>query len=102
MRRRRCALPLFCLTNGRDFPVPSEPRSGDRHRSATMGSANSHQLTRKGKSMAILYVGVDLAKNVFAVHGVDEAGRPALVRPSVPRVRLHELIASLPPCIVAM
>jgi hypothetical protein len=35
--------------------------------------------------MAIVYVGIDLAKNVFAVHGVDEAGKPALVRPSVPR-----------------
>jgi len=52
--------------------------------------------------MGIVYVGVDLAKNVFAVHGVDEAGRPALVRPAVPRARLHELIASLPPCTVAM
>jgi len=27
-----------------------------------MGSAKSHQLTRKGKSMAILYVRIDLAK----------------------------------------
>ena len=35
--------------------------------------------------MAIVYVGIDLAKNVFAVHGVDEHGQPALVRPSVPR-----------------
>jgi transposase len=52
--------------------------------------------------MAIVYVGIDLAKNVFAVHGVDEAGKPALVRPSVPRARLHELIASLAPCTVAM
>ena len=52
--------------------------------------------------MAIVYVGIDLAKNVFAVHGVDEHGRPALVRPSVPRAKLHELIASLPQCIVAM
>ena len=25
--------------------------------------------------MAILSVGIDLAKNVFALHGVDEAGR---------------------------
>lgn len=25
--------------------------------------------------MTILYVGTDLAKNVFAVHGVNEAGR---------------------------
>jgi len=34
-----------------------------------MGSANSHQLTRKAKSMAILYVGIDLARNVIAIHG---------------------------------
>jgi transposase len=52
--------------------------------------------------MAIVYVGIDLAKNVFAVHGVDEHGKPALVRPSVARAKLHELIASLPPCTVAM
>ena len=26
--------------------------------------------------MAILYVGIDLAKNVFAVRGVDEHGKP--------------------------
>jgi transposase len=52
--------------------------------------------------MAIVYVGIDLAKNVFAVHGVDEHGKPAFVRPSVPRGKLHELIATLPPCTVAM
>jgi len=52
--------------------------------------------------MSIVYVGVDLAKNVFAVHGVDEAGKPVLVRPAVPRAKLHELIASVPPCTVAM
>ena len=44
---------------------------------------------RMGKSMAILCVGIDLAKNVFAVHGVDEAGKPALVRPSVLRLGLE-------------
>lgn len=52
--------------------------------------------------MAILYVGIDLAKSVFAVHGVNEAGRPDLVRPSVPRARLLELIAALPPCTIGM
>jgi transposase len=57
---------------------------------------------QKGKSMSIVHVGIDLAKNVFAVHGVDEAGKPALVRPSVARARLRELIAGLPPCTVAM
>ena len=52
--------------------------------------------------MAIVYVGIDLAKNVFAVHGVDEAGKPALMRPAVQRAKLHELIAALPPCTIAM
>ena len=51
--------------------------------------------------MTIVFVGIDLAKNVFAVHGVNDAGRPELVRPSVRRDKLHELIASLPPCTVA-
>lgn len=51
--------------------------------------------------MGILYVGIDLAKNVFAVHGVNESGQPELVRPSVARAKLHELIASLPPCVTA-
>lgn len=52
--------------------------------------------------MAIVFVGIDLAKNVFAVHGIDEHGKPALVRPAVPRAKLHEVIAALPPCTVAM
>jgi hypothetical protein len=30
--------------------------------------------------MAIVHVGIDLAKNVFAVHGVDEHGESVLVR----------------------
>lgn len=50
--------------------------------------------------MAILYVGIDLSKSVFAVQGVDEAGRPELVRPSVARGKLLELVASLPPCTI--
>jgi transposase len=52
--------------------------------------------------MSIVFVGIDLAKHVFAVHGVDEQGKAVLVRPAVPRARLHELIASLAPCTVGM
>ena len=52
--------------------------------------------------MTIVTVGIDLAKNVFAVHGVDAAGKPVLVRPSVARDKLLELIASLPPCLIGM
>ena len=52
--------------------------------------------------MAIVFVGIDLAKNVFAVHGVNEAGKAELVRPNVARGKLEELIATLPPCTIGM
>jgi transposase len=52
--------------------------------------------------MTILTVGIDLAKNVFAVHGVNEAGKAELVRPAVLRDKLHELVAALPPCVIGM
>ena len=53
--------------------------------------------------MAILYVGIDLAKNVFAVHGVNEAGkRRAACARACARAKLLELIASLPPCVIGM
>src|SRR5512143_3532690 len=57
---------------------------------------------RKGKSMSIITIGIDLAKNVFAVHGVDDNGKPALVRPKLARVELLPLIAQLPPCVIGM
>jgi hypothetical protein len=40
---------------------------------------------RKREVLSIVHIGIDLAKNVFAVHGVNEAGKPELVRPSVAR-----------------
>lgn len=51
--------------------------------------------------MVIIRIGVDLAKNVFAVHGVDEAGRVQLAR-TVRREQLLEVLAAVPPCVVAM
>jgi transposase len=56
----------------------------------------------EGEIMTIVTVGIDLAKNVFAVHGVDETGKPVLVRPEVPRAKLMELIANVPPCLIGM
>jgi len=52
--------------------------------------------------MAIVTLGIDLAKNVFALHGVDATGRAVLVRPSVPRGKLLEVVASLPSCLIGM
>ncbi len=37
-------------------------------------------------------VGIDLAKNVFAVHGVDEHGKAALIKPKVSREQLPALM----------
>jgi len=52
--------------------------------------------------MAIVTVGIDTAKSVFAVHGVDEAGKVQLRQPKVARSKLNALIASLPPCTIGM
>ena len=52
--------------------------------------------------MSIITVGIDLAKNVFAVHGVDDNGKAALVKPKVSRDKLLELVAHLPPCVIGM
>ena len=52
--------------------------------------------------MTIVFVGIDLAKSVFALHGVDESGKAALVAPKVPRDKLLEKMAALPPCTVGM
>lgn len=52
--------------------------------------------------MNIITVGIDLAKNIFAVHGVSETGQAVLIKPRVPRDQLAALIAQLPPCIIGM
>jgi transposase len=49
----------------------------------------------------ITTVGIDLAKNVFSLHGVDEAGKTVLRR-TVRRDRLAETVAGLPPCLIGM
>jgi transposase len=52
--------------------------------------------------MSIVTLGIDLAKNVFALHGVNEAGKAELIRPSVMRAKLTEVVAALPPCLIGM
>jgi len=50
----------------------------------------------------IITVGIDLAKNVFAVHAVDAEGKVVWVKPTVKRTQLLELIANLAPCVIGM
>lgn len=46
-------------------------------------------------------VGIDLAKNVFSLHGVDGAG-VVVLRKTVSRARLVALVAQLAPCTIGM
>ena len=49
----------------------------------------------------IITVGLDLAKNVFQVHGADGAGQ-AVLRKKLRRTQVLEFFAQLQPCVVAM
>ena len=49
----------------------------------------------------ITTVGIDLAKNVFSLHGVDGAGRLVLRR-TLRRDLLVATVAALPPCRIGM
>ena len=69
------------LTNGRAFPAPSNPRRGALPSGAKMGGASAHQLTRTGKAHGHYCHGIDLAKNIFAVHGVNVGVRCCCANP---------------------
>ena len=51
------------------------------------------------KKVSVL--GVDLAKNVFQLHGVDHKGRATLTR-RVHRERLLKIIGELAPCLIGI
>jgi transposase len=46
-------------------------------------------------------VGIDLAKNVFSLHGVDSHGN-VLVRRTISRSKLLSFVAQLPPCVIGV
>ena len=49
----------------------------------------------------IITVGLDLAKNVFQVHGTDRVGQPIL-RKKLRRMQVLAFFEALSPCVVAM
>src|SRR6266705_4816848 len=59
------------------------------------------QSMRGGGAMKVTTVGLDLAKSVFTLHGVDERGNMVL-RKTVRRAKLLEGFAQLPACVVGM
>ncbi len=51
--------------------------------------------------MNVSTIGLDLAKKVFQVHGVDKHGQ-VVVRKALKRAELAEFFAKLPPCLIGM
>lgn len=51
--------------------------------------------------MEITTIGLDLAKRVFQVHGVDAAGK-VIVRKALRRAQVLPFFAKLPPCLIGM
>jgi len=51
--------------------------------------------------MKITTIGIDLAKSVSQVHGVDERGKTVLRR-QFKRPQVAEFMANLPPCLIGM
>ncbi|PTQ93001.1 hypothetical protein C8K18_11825 [Paraburkholderia sp. GV068] len=51
--------------------------------------------------MQITTIGIDLAKNVFQVHGANERGKTVL-RKQLRREKFVEFFANLPTCLIGM
>ncbi len=51
--------------------------------------------------MNITTIGIDLAKNVFQLHGVDAQGQ-SIVQKKITRNKLPEFVANLPPCLIGL
>jgi transposase len=64
------------------------------------GSVTDH-LTERSVIMQITTVGIDLAKAVFQVHGVDAHGKTVL-RKQLKRTQVAEFFANLSPCLIGM
>jgi transposase len=51
--------------------------------------------------MRLAILGIDLAKNVFQLHGIDAEGQPVLKR-RVRREKLLQTVADIEPCLIAI
>ncbi|TCV85840.1 hypothetical protein EDC63_10848 [Sulfurirhabdus autotrophica] len=56
----------------------------------------------EGNVINIMAAGIDLAKNILVVHGVDESGKASLVKPKATRDQLLPVIANLTSYLISM
>jgi transposase len=60
-----------------------------------------HQYPMRSPAMKTTVLGIDLAKNVFQLHGVDDQGK-VMVRKKLTRPKLLPFVAQLAPCRIGM
>ncbi len=72
-----------------------------RHHSAKMLAVRNHQRTGEPSMSEITTIGLDLAKHVFQVHGVDAEGATVL-RKRLRRGQLLAFFSRLPRCVVGL
>ena len=65
------------------------------------GTFDHRPQNEEGPKMGVTIIGIDLAKNVFRLHGCDEQGRAVLGK-QLTRGQLLAFVAQLPVCTVAM
>ena len=65
------------------------------------GIADQPLEPRGASTMKITTIGIDLAKNVFQVHGVDERGRTVLKK-QLKRDQMAAFFAKLPACLIGL
>lgn len=84
------------LRQRREIDGVDGPRSERRSRRVA-GSASPSG----ADPMSARTIGIDLAKQVFQVHGVDDAGRPVLKK-RLRRSEVRGFFAGLAPCLIGM
>src|SRR6185437_10529871 len=72
-----------------------------RHRGAIRWSFGKNATKRRPSMVEVSTIGLDIAKGVFQVHGVDAAGQVVLRR-QLRRGTVLKLFGELPPCVVGM
>src|SRR3954463_1921870 len=66
-----------------------------------MASAIRYKLNEGNPMKNLTLLGIDLAKNVFQLHGIDDKGN-CVLKKQLSRQKLPEFIAQLPKCIIVM
>jgi transposase len=72
-----------------------------RHRDVPKWKGNRHLTEDEESGMNITTIGLDIAKNVFQVHGIARNGKPVLHK-QLKRNQVLAYFANLPPCLIGL